>query len=35
MEQSKDKFLKDNLFLSSDYKIDGVFLIEKQSLGVK
>lgn len=35
MEQSKDKFLKDNLFLSSDYKIEGVFLTEKQSLGVR
>ena len=35
MEQSKDKFLKDNLFLSSDYKIEGVFLAEKQSLGVR
>ena len=35
IEQSKDKFFKDNLFLSSDYKIEGVFLTEKQSLGVR
>lgn len=35
LEQNKDKFLKDNLFLSSDYKIEGVFLTEKQSLGVR
>lgn len=35
LEQSKDKFLKENIFLNSEYKIQGCKIVENKSLVTK
>lgn len=35
LEQSKDKFLKENIFLNSEYKIQGCRIVENKSLMIK